>query len=81
MRSAATCSRASSTARAPRSWSGFGPRLLGATIGAVLGVGSAYFGGQVDLYLQRLMDILLSFPLIILALAVVAILGNIASRT
>jgi peptide/nickel transport system permease protein len=55
---------------------GFGAALLGATLGAVLGVGSAYFGGRVDLYLQRLMDIFLSFPLIILALALVAILGN-----
>ncbi len=55
---------------------GFGAALMGATIGAVLGVGSAYFGGLVDLYLQRLMDIFLSFPLIILALALVAILGN-----
>ncbi len=55
---------------------GFGAALMGATIGAILGVGSAYFGGRVDLYLQRLMDIFLSFPLIILALALVAILGN-----
>ena len=55
---------------------GFGAALIGATVGAVLGVGSAYFGGRVDLYLQRLMDIFLSFPLIILALAMVAILGN-----
>jgi peptide/nickel transport system permease protein len=55
---------------------GFGSALFGATAGAVLGVGSAYFGGKIDLYLQRLMDILLSFPLIILALAIVAILGN-----
>jgi peptide/nickel transport system permease protein len=55
---------------------GFGSALVGATLGAVLGVGSAYFGGLVDLYLQRLMDIFLSFPLIILALALVAILGN-----
>jgi len=55
---------------------GFGAALLGATLGAVLGVGSAYFGGRVDLYLQRLMDVFLSFPLIILALALVAILGN-----
>jgi peptide/nickel transport system permease protein len=55
---------------------GFGAAVLGATLGAVLGVGSAYFGGLVDLYLQRLMDIFLSFPLIILALALVAILGN-----
>jgi peptide/nickel transport system permease protein len=55
---------------------GFGAAFLGATLGAVLGVASAYFGGRVDLYLQRLMDVFISFPLIILALAMVAILGN-----
>ena len=55
---------------------GFGAALVGSVIGAVLGVGSAYFGGRIDLYVQRLMDIFLSFPLIILALAIVAILGN-----
>jgi len=55
---------------------GFGSAFFGATLGAVLGVGSAYFGGRVDLYLQRVMDVFLSFPLIILALAIVAILGN-----
>jgi peptide/nickel transport system permease protein len=55
---------------------GFGASLFGASVGAVIGVASAYFGGRVDLYLQRLMDILLAFPLIILALALVAILGN-----
>jgi peptide/nickel transport system permease protein len=55
---------------------GFGASLLGATIGALIGVASAYFGGRIDLLLQRFMDVLLSFPLIILALALVAILGN-----
>jgi peptide/nickel transport system permease protein len=55
---------------------GFGASVLGATLGAILGVGSAYFGGRIDLYLQRIMDVFLSFPLIILALALVAILGN-----
>src|SRR6267143_979273 len=55
---------------------GFGAAVVGATVGAVLGVGSAYFGGRVDLYLQRVMDVFLSFPLIVLALALVAILGN-----
>src|SRR6266478_6580193 len=50
--------------------------VVGATLGAILGVGSAFFGGRVDLYLQRLMDIFIAFPLIILALAMVAILGN-----
>jgi peptide/nickel transport system permease protein len=55
---------------------GFGASVLGATLGAVIGVASAYFGGRVDLYVQRIMDIFLSFPLIVLALALVAILGN-----
>jgi peptide/nickel transport system permease protein len=55
---------------------GFGAALIGASAGAVLGVGSAYFGGRIDLVLQRIMDIFISFPLIILALAMVAILGN-----
>ncbi len=55
---------------------GFGASVLGATLGAVIGVASAYFGGRIDLYTQRVMDIFLSFPLIVLALALVAILGN-----
>src|SRR5438128_10562284 len=55
---------------------GFGAAFVGATAGAVLGVGSAYFRGWIDLILQRFMDIFISFPLIILALAMVAILGN-----
>ena len=55
---------------------GFGASVLGATLGAVLGVASAYFGGWMDLVLQRFMDVFLSLPLIILALAVVVILGT-----
>ncbi len=55
---------------------GFGAAFVGATAGAVLGVGSAYFAGWIDLILQRFMDIFICFPLIILALAMVAILGN-----
>ena len=54
--------------------------LLGATLGAMLGVASAYFGGWLDLTLQRIMDVFLSLPLIILALAVVVILGTGASN-
>ena len=55
---------------------GFCCAFVGATVGAVIGVASAYFGGKVDLVIQRVMDIFLSFPLIILALAVVAMLGT-----
>lgn len=54
---------------------GFASSLAGATLGAVIGVMSAYFGGTTDLVIQRLADIMISFPIIILALAIVAILG------
>jgi len=50
--------------------------LVGGFSGLVLGVGSAYFGGHIDLWLQRIMDIVMSFPLIIMALAVVSIFGT-----
>jgi peptide/nickel transport system permease protein len=55
---------------------GFSCAFFGATVGAVIGVASAYFAGKVDLIVQRVMDVFLAFPLIILALAVVAILGT-----
>jgi peptide/nickel transport system permease protein len=55
---------------------GLGASLLGATFGSLIGVASAYFGGRVDLVVQRLMDVLFAFPVIILALAVVAVLGT-----
>lgn len=55
---------------------GLGASIIGATLGALIGVASAFFGGRIDLLVQRIMDVLISFPLIILALAVVAILGT-----
>src|SRR5580765_7152527 len=50
--------------------------IIGGVSGLVLGVGSAYFGGKLDLWLQRLLDIVMAFPLIIMALAVVSIFGT-----
>jgi peptide/nickel transport system permease protein len=50
--------------------------IVGGSSGLVLGVGSAYFGGRIDLVLQRVLDIIMSFPLIIMALAVVSIFGT-----
>lgn len=50
--------------------------FVGATAGAFLGVVSAYLGGKVDLFLQRLIDVMLAFPLLILALAIVTVLGR-----
>jgi peptide/nickel transport system permease protein len=54
---------------------GFTASFAGCTIGGLLGVVSAYWGGKVDLLLERLMDVLLAFPLLILALAIASILG------
>jgi peptide/nickel transport system permease protein len=54
---------------------GFTASFTGCTIGGLLGVTSAYWGGKVDLLLERLMDILLAFPQLILALAIASILG------
>jgi len=55
---------------------GFTASFVGAGIGLVLGVMSAYFGGTFDLIFQRVMDVFMSFPLIILALAIVSIFGT-----
>jgi len=55
---------------------GFVSAFIGATAGLVLGVSSAYFGGLFDLIFQRVMDVFMAFPLIILALAVVSIFGT-----
>ncbi len=55
---------------------GFASAFMGATLGALIGVASAYFGGRADLLVQRVVDIFLSFPVIVLALAVVSILGT-----
>ena len=55
---------------------GFIASFLGSTVGAVIGVVSAYFGGKTDLIIQGVMDVLLSFPIIVLAITVVAVLGN-----
>ncbi len=55
---------------------GFLSSFIGSTVGAAVGVASAYFGGWKDLIAQRVIDLLLSFPIIVLALVVVAVLGH-----
>ena len=55
---------------------GFVSAFVGGFAGLVLGVASAYFGGWIDHVLQRVIDIVMAFPLIIMALAVVAIFGT-----
>ncbi|HTY95202.1 MAG TPA: ABC transporter permease [Steroidobacteraceae bacterium] len=55
---------------------GFWSSFLGCTAGTIIGIASAYFGGRVDLLLQRFTDVLLSFPIIVLALLVGVMLGS-----
>ncbi|HMN15049.1 MAG TPA: ABC transporter permease, partial [Bellilinea sp.] len=54
---------------------GFLAVALGLVIGIPLGALSGYYGGWIDIVLQRIADILLSFPSFLLALTLVAILG------
>ncbi len=49
--------------------------LIGITIGTAIGIGSAYSGGILDIVVQRLVDALMGFPPIILALGLMAALG------
>ena len=55
---------------------GFSSAIVGGVSGLVLGVASAYFGGRIDLAMQRILDVMMAFPLIIMALAVVSIFGT-----
>ena len=53
---------------------GLGSALFGAALGAVIGLVSGYCGGWIDLFAQRVMDILQGLPLLILALVMAAAL-------
>ena len=55
---------------------GFGAVGFGSVSGAILGVVSAFYGGRVDAGIQRVMDALMSIPTLILALAIMAALGQ-----
>ena len=55
---------------------GFTASVVGCTVGLALGIVGAYVGGKTDQIIQRLMDVLISFPLIVIAIAVVAALGT-----
>ncbi len=48
---------------------------IAASLGILIGTLAAYYGGTVDLLVMRAIDILLAFPYILLALAIVATLG------
>jgi len=50
--------------------------LAGTLVGVFLGVTSGYYGGRIDTIIMRITDILLAFPGLLLAIAIVAILGS-----
>lgn len=49
--------------------------VLGASLGTFFGVTAAYFGGKIDSFLMRIVDVLLAFPDLITGLLVLAVLG------
>ena len=50
--------------------------VLGALVGVALGINSGYFGKGIDAVIMRFTDILLSFPPLLLALAICAAMGS-----
>ena len=55
---------------------GLAAGLVSLTIGTTLGILAAYLGGRVEALIMRLVDLQLSFPAILLALVIVALLGQ-----
>ena len=55
---------------------GFLSVAMGGIVGVVLGIVSGYYGGIIDTIIMRVMDVLLAFPGILLALAIVSVLGG-----
>ncbi len=56
-------------------WVGFTSVLISGSLGVLLGVVAALWGGWVEQLLMRLVDVLLAFPGLLLAIALVAVLG------
>lgn len=55
---------------------GFSVLLFGGVIGTVIGVLSGFVGGKLDLVLMRVVDTMMAFPTILLALLLVSIVGT-----
>ena len=54
---------------------GFGAVGIGTLLATAIGVGSGYFGGKFDVFMQRLVDAWMAFPFLVVLLSVMAILG------
>ena len=55
---------------------GFLSVAIGGAVGVVFGIVAGYYGGWIDTVIMRIMDVLLAFPGILLALAIVSVLGG-----
>jgi peptide/nickel transport system permease protein len=55
---------------------GFGTALVSGLIGTALGVAAGYFGGRVDMAVTFLVTVRLAMPVVLVALAVVALVGS-----
>lgn len=55
---------------------GIVPAVIAQLVGAVVGIASGYYGGRVDYVLMRLADVVLAFPSLLLALAIMYTLGG-----
>ncbi|SDO51975.1 ABC transporter permease [Alkalicoccus daliensis] len=55
---------------------GFFSVAIGMVLGVVLGIVAGYYGRRIDAVIMRIMDVLLAFPGILLALGIVAVLGG-----
>lgn len=49
--------------------------MVSSTIGVLLGLAAGYFGGRVDWLIMTMINVMLTFPFVLLALAVIAVLG------
>lgn len=55
---------------------GIGSAIIASILGTTIGITSAYFGGRIDAILMRTVDLMLSFPSILIAMMILAYLGK-----
>lgn len=55
---------------------GLGSAAIASVLGVTLGIVSAYFGGRVDAFIMRTVDLMLSFPSILVAMIILAYIGK-----
>ncbi len=54
---------------------GIGAMILPFAVGTFLGLAAGYYGGKIDYILMRILDVFMAFPYMVLAIAIVAIIG------